>query len=287
MGIYGQDWASYQSAAPDTAGLSFAFIKVSEGLTYTNPEWGRQRDHARAAGLVVGYYHYPNMNNSAQTEAGHFLSIAQPAPGELLCLDWEGYDNANSGVSHGNQLAYKEAFLRHLKAAAPQRAVGMYCNIDYWHNVDTTGYVQDFLWIATEGRPAGQPGISANWLFHQYSAAGVDRDYCHLGSTGELHSWAQGFAGSSGSSGGSSGPAWPGYDFRLQSSEMHDGNIYKWQQRMHERGWPITTDGWYGPRSANICRQFQQDSTNHGWSLTVDGIVGQQTWHATWARPVS
>ncbi|TQF05965.1 hypothetical protein E6W39_31740 [Kitasatospora acidiphila] len=285
MGIFGQDWASYQSAAPGTNGLSFAFIKVTEGLTYTNPEWASQRDAARNAGLVVGYYHYPDMRNSAQSEADHFLSIAQPAVGELLCLDWEGYDSANSGVSHGNQLAYKEAFLRHLKASAPQRPVGMYCNADYWNNVDTTGYYQDYLWIATEGRPAGQPGVGANWLFHQYnSASGVDQDFCHLGSTAELRSWASSFAPTPTPAGHQ---PWPGYDFKLQSNEMHDGNIYNWQQQMARRGWQITADGWYGPASASICRQFQQDSTDHGWPLAVDGIVGAHTWDAAWERPIS
>jgi hypothetical protein len=291
MGIYGQDWASYQSATPSTAGLSFAFIKVSQGMTYVNPEWSAQRDHARAAGLVVGYYHYPNMANSPQAEADRFLALAQPRAGELLCLDWEGYDQANSGVPHATQLAYKEGFLKRLKAQAPHQAVGLYCNTDYWNTIDNTGYFQDFLWIATAGLPAGQPGVNANWMFHQYSSAsGTDQDYCHLGSAAELHAWALSFAPAPTPAPAphpAGGPAWPGYDFRLQASVMHDGNIFNWQQRMHERGWQIVVDGWYGPASASICRQFQQDSTAHGWPLAVDGIVGEQTWNAAWQRPVS
>ena len=71
---------------------------------------------------------------------------------------------------------------------------GMYVNVDYWRNVDTTGFFGDFLWIATADRAAGDPGIQAPWLFHQYSAAGVDRDFCHLGSTAELRAWALSFA---------------------------------------------------------------------------------------------
>lgn len=196
MGSYGQDWASYQSSVPDTSGLAFAFVKVTEGSGpggYVNPKWQDQRDHAKANGLVWGAYHYPHMANDPQVEADYFLSKVSWQPGDLVVLDWEGYDTANRGVSAARQVAYKEAWLRHVKAALPHNPVGMYCNVDYWQRVDTTGYRGDFLWIATAGSPAGQPGIKAQWMFHQYSAAGVDRDYCPL-SAGELRAWAMSFA---------------------------------------------------------------------------------------------
>lgn len=194
MGIYGQDWASYQSTAPDTSGLSFAFTKITEGLSYENPKWVAQRDHAKANGLVWGGYHYPHMGNSVQAEADYFLSKVAWKPGDLVALDWEGYDTANKGVPLSMQRAYKESWLRYVKSKLPHNPVGMYANTDYWRRVDTTGFFGDFLWIATAGLPAGQPGIQAPWLFHQYGASGVDRDYCHLGTTAELRAWARSFA---------------------------------------------------------------------------------------------
>jgi peptidoglycan hydrolase-like protein with peptidoglycan-binding domain len=277
LGIYGQDWASYQSATPDTTGLSFAFIKVSQGTTYTNPEWTAQRDHARGAGLVVGYYHYPDMANSPQTEADYFLSLVQPQHGELLCLDWEGYDATNRSIAPPAQLSYKDSWLRYVKGRAPNSPVGLYCNLDYWQNVDTSGFFQDFLWIATAGAPAGQPGITADWLFHQYDDSGAaDKDYCHLDSTDQLRSWALSFAPTA------NAPAWPGEYLRLQTPLLHDDHVQLWQQRMADRGWPIGVDGWYGEQSASICRQFQQQK-----GLQVDGIVGPQTWAAAWTAPVT
>ncbi|MFI9723414.1 glycoside hydrolase family 25 protein [Streptomyces sp. NPDC052396] len=193
MGIWGQDWASYQSSRPSTGGLSFAFVKVSEGLSYINPKWVAQRDHAKAHGLVWGGYHYPQMANRPGDEADYFLAQVNWKPGDLAVLDWEGYDDANSRVPRAHQAAYKEAWLRYVKARLPHNGVGMYCNLDYWRNVDTTSYYGDFLWIATAGRRAGDPGIRAAWMFHQYGDNGVDRDYCHLGSTAELRSWAESF----------------------------------------------------------------------------------------------
>ncbi|MET9359740.1 glycoside hydrolase family 25 protein [Streptomyces sp. NPDC006632] len=194
MGIYGQDWASYQSSTPNTSGLSFAFVKVTEGLSYINPRWVAQRDHAKANGLVWGGYHYPNMGNSPRAEADYFIAQVDWRPGDVVILDWEGYDPANSGVPKATQRAYKDAWLRYVKGRLPHNPVGMYANLDYWRNVDQDGFYADFLWIATAGRAAGDPGIQAPWLFHQYGeSGGLDRDYCPLAGTAELRRWTLSF----------------------------------------------------------------------------------------------
>lgn len=70
-----------------------------------------------------------------------------------------------------------------------------------------------------------------------------------------------------------SGPAFPGEELSLRSPQLHDNNVREWQQRMHDRGWSISVDGYYGPASAKVCRAFQQEK-----GLQVDGIVGPVTW---------
>jgi hypothetical protein len=190
MGIYGQDWASYQASEPSVSGIDFVFTKITEGTGYINPKWIRQRDHTKRNGLVWGAYHYPHMANDARAEADFFLSQVAWQPGDIIVLDWEGYDAANQGVSKARQLAYKEQWLRYVKAKMPGHRVGMYCNVDYWKNVDSTGYCGDFLWIATAGRKAGEPGIQADWMFHQYGDSPVDKDYCSLPSRDALRAWA-------------------------------------------------------------------------------------------------
>lgn len=188
MGVFGQDWAGYQSPAPDTTGLTFVFIKATEGLTYANPRYAAQLAYARLHKLVVGHYHYPHMANDPVAEADRFLAVAAEQPGELLCLDWEGYDAANKKVPTATQVAYKDAFLAHLAAKRPTYQVGTYANKAYL-DFDPKGPYGDFFWIATAGMPAGQPGISHLWLFHQYGASGVDKDYCPL-SAAALKEWA-------------------------------------------------------------------------------------------------
>jgi lysozyme len=55
----------------------------------------------------------------------------------------------------------------------------------------------------------------------------------------------------------------------------------QWQSRMQQRGWAIQVDGYYGPDSANICRQFQRAK-----GITVNGIVGPTTWAASFRNDV-
>jgi hypothetical protein len=187
MGIYGQDWASYQSAQPDTSGLSFVFVKVTEGLGYTSPVWVSQRDHAKANGLVVGFYHYPHIANDPVAEADFFLRQINLAPGDLLVLDWEWY---GQNVSNDTARAYKTAWLARVKASAPGHRVGVYADRNNWLTVDSDSNAGDFLWIA-DYVSAGQPRIQADWLFHQYGSEPVDKDYCHLDAAA-LRAWALG-----------------------------------------------------------------------------------------------
>lgn len=192
--IKGQDWSKYQAEHPDVTGLDFAFVKVTEGLTYVNSHWVAQRDWAKSHGLVWGAYHYPHMANDPIKEADYFLKQVAWKPGDIIVLDWEGYDSANQGVSKARQLAYRDAWLKYVKGKMPDHKVGMYCNKSYWVDIDKTSNCGDFLWIATGGLPAGEPGIKYAWTFHQYSTAGdIDHDVAIFPTRAALAKWA-GFA---------------------------------------------------------------------------------------------
>lgn len=193
MTIHGVDVSAYQSETYNTTGLDFVIVKATEGLSYTNPRMAAQAKRARDAGLVVGFYHYPHMGNDPIAEANYFLKKAPIQAGDIIVFDWEGYDAANKGVPKSRQIAYRDAWLAYVKGKLPTHRVGMYCNTDYWLNIDTSGNCGDFLWIATANRPAGQPGIQTAWTFHQYSTAGgIDHDVANFPDRAALASWARG-----------------------------------------------------------------------------------------------
>jgi peptidoglycan hydrolase-like protein with peptidoglycan-binding domain len=71
----------------------------------------------------------------------------------------------------------------------------------------------------------------------------------------------------------------PGRLLRNTRPMMQGADVRQYQARMRERGWTIGVDGWFGPESERVTRQFQ---TNH--RLAVDGIVGPITWGAAFGR---
>ncbi|MFC8717788.1 glycoside hydrolase domain-containing protein [Kitasatospora sp. NPDC057198] len=71
-------------------------------------------------------------------------------------------------------------------------------------------------------------------------------------------------------------PAWPGQ--YLRNPTYNSAVARRWQQQMAARGWSISVDGDYGPKSAAVCRTFQQR-----FGLTVDGVVGPDTWQAAFS----
>ncbi|MDK8345415.1 peptidoglycan-binding domain-containing protein [Brevibacterium sp. UMB1308A] len=55
-----------------------------------------------------------------------------------------------------------------------------------------------------------------------------------------------------------------------------------WQARMKARGWNISADGLYGPRTRAVARAFQREK-----HLPVDGLIGKATWDAAWDARVT
>ena len=60
------------------AGKKFAFMKATEDTNYTDPTYTSNRASARAAGLVVGAYHFAQPSTVAgngAAQADHFIDV--------------------------------------------------------------------------------------------------------------------------------------------------------------------------------------------------------------------
>lgn len=80
------DWAKVRKA-----GYEFAIQKCTEAVGYKDPLYQKNKDGARANGLLFGSYHF-GRGGDAKKEADWFISqVGDIRPGELLVLDYEIY----------------------------------------------------------------------------------------------------------------------------------------------------------------------------------------------------
>ncbi|WP_037909192.1 GH25 family lysozyme [Actinacidiphila yeochonensis] len=181
MSVHGVDVASYQPTDFATSGQDFAFVKATEGTSYVNPHHAGQAAHARAAGLVVGHYHFARPGSAAE-QAAYFLKHAAAKAGDLLALDWEDADVSGSA---------KDTLLRQIQHEAAGHRVLLYCNREFWLQYDKTSFCGDGLWIADPSASAGHPRVEHSWTLHQYGeSGGLDRNLGAFASKAALTSWA-------------------------------------------------------------------------------------------------
>ncbi|OIV38340.1 muramidase [Mangrovactinospora gilvigrisea] len=183
--IKGVDVSAYQPTEFTTDGMSFALVKATEGRTWTNSRQSEQAAHARARGLVVGFYHLLWPGDIA-AQARYFVTECDSIEGDLLACDWE---NTNEGTHASHH--EKDAFLKEVKRLRPHHRVLLYCNRDFWLNIDTTGYKADGLWIADYDAEPGHPRIKASWLIHQYTDRPLDTDVARFDDRAAMSGWAK------------------------------------------------------------------------------------------------
>jgi GH25 family lysozyme M1 (1,4-beta-N-acetylmuramidase) len=162
------------------AGYVFAFTKASEG---TNPNYNDATldiniTNARAAGVVIGPYHFARPNdNTATAEANWFVSIAGKYMTNTYLrpvLDLEdGYQLGKSALS-----TWVNAFcnrVQTLTGVAPIVYTSPNYAVNYLNTTVTNWPLWNAWWPYFPDAQNGQPytnGVWPTWVFWQYSATG-------------------------------------------------------------------------------------------------------------------
>ncbi|MCV2498198.1 lytic exoenzyme target recognition domain-containing protein [Melissococcus plutonius] len=94
MALNGIDISSYQSQLQiNKVPMDFVVIKATGGKSYVNPHCDKHFQQAKAAGKLIGVYHYAKergLAGSAKEEAKHFINSIKGYIGKaILVLDWE------------------------------------------------------------------------------------------------------------------------------------------------------------------------------------------------------
>lgn len=78
-------------------------------------------------------------------------------------------------------------------------------------------------------------------------------------------------------------PPYPGTELhRNDHQSKADPNVAKAQAKLKQRGWSIKADGFFGPTTEAVVKQFQAQK-----HLTADGVIGSRTWVAIWTASVT
>jgi lysozyme len=117
------DWA-----AVARSGHRFAYLKASEGSTFTDPAFADNRVAASAAGLRVGGYHYFSLCTSGAEQATHFLDVLAGGPARgprplPPAIDLELAGSCDTPPSADDLLAEVRTFLRAVERGTGQELV--------------------------------------------------------------------------------------------------------------------------------------------------------------------
>jgi len=168
-----------------SAGISFGWVKATEGQTFVDGSYPRHRKEARRAGIPLGAYHFARPDTDVSTrdpvaEADHFLAVAEPREGDLLpVLDLE-----TPGLSPAQMSRWAKAWLRRVERAIGQPPI-LYTYPSYWTDRmgNSTAFGRYPLWLASYGRndgrvhPVRKVGGWTSIAVHQYTSEGRIEGY--------------------------------------------------------------------------------------------------------------
>jgi hypothetical protein len=164
-------------------GQRFCINKVSQA-GFGDPKRVKHLAQSKAAGVVVGAYHWLDPAPSAIVQAKNFLSKADPA--EFLALDVEGRILRNMPVAEkmaGDFIAYVHA------NDPKRRKIGLYSSRGTWPWNHSHG--EDFRWVADYVADPNRLGVHprVGWTFWQHAGGHLDRNYFG-GTLAELYALA-------------------------------------------------------------------------------------------------
>ena len=161
-------------------GVSFVFLKTTQGDSYVDPLYAPRLVAARTAGLAVGGYHYYDPTRPARSQLQHFVQHLAWQPGDLPpVVDIEAplastQASAGSGPSAADQALVQDlrCFLGTLQALFGVPPL-LYTGKDY-----ANAFLQQLddhpLWLAEYNNQA-QPALPQGWKrwwFWQHTQSG-------------------------------------------------------------------------------------------------------------------
>lgn len=173
----GIDVSAYQSNIDfnkvKRAGIEVAYIKATEGISYTNPYLRKHAVVAKAAGVKVGFYHFFRARSVANAvqQAQHFVNAISGLSYDCkLALDIETTESLGKSALN----SYAKAFLDRVALLIGKTPV-LYSYTSFINSYLTSALNSYPLWVADyrSGSPASNSVWGSRWIGWQYSSTGT------------------------------------------------------------------------------------------------------------------
>lgn len=180
------------------SGVSFAFIKATEGGDVADPMFDENWRRAREAGLPRGAYHFYYFCRTADEQAAWFIQHVPREPGALppvLDIEWTSSKTCPHRPDPDWVRSEVRRFVEILTAHYGQRPI-IYTAVDFWrdnHLYEVQGYE---FWLRSVAGHPDEVYKGHNWHFWQYTGTGVVQGIngeadlnAFRGSSGDWHAW--------------------------------------------------------------------------------------------------
>lgn len=157
-------------AAMAAFGVRGVILKASQGTGMVDHTYATRREAAKAAGLLVGAYHFAT-GDDADAQVKHFLDAAQPDASTLMALDHEPNKGDNL------DLRGAQSFLESLTDQLGRKPI-IYSGNLIKEQTTADDSLNDFfgqyrLWLCQYGPHAVMPDPWTNYWLWQFSGDGV------------------------------------------------------------------------------------------------------------------
>lgn len=177
--VHGIDAARFQTdvdwQTAREAGVSFAFLKATEGGDRRDPEFDNHWRGAGAAGIPRGAYHFFYFCRPAIEQARWFIRNVPREKGALppvLDMEWNAHSPTCRLRPDGAKVRSEaEVFLDALERHYGQRPI-VYTTVDFYHDNDMGRLPRVEFWLRSVANHPSKVYPGQVWRFWQYSGTG-------------------------------------------------------------------------------------------------------------------
>lgn len=165
------DWQSVRSS-----GISFVFIKATEGKDRIDPKFMDYANGARMAGLATAPYHFYYFCSTPDEQADWFISNVPRTAIQLPpVLDAEWNPDSKTCKLRPDAATVRadlKRFMDRLEAYYHKRPI-IYTSVDF-HRDNLAGYFNDYhFWVRSVAAHPQKTYTDRRWAFWQYTSTGV------------------------------------------------------------------------------------------------------------------